>query len=148
MKQLWTAIGIWFAGFGLASLISTLFSLAWGTGVQVAPAMLERTGLDATVAFLVQGILGGFLMLLWHVIGWFYQRVDSANTLARATGLHITCGALATGITGYICGWIASISGLVGFLLVFVAVYALIWVATYLQIRRDTALINQALATR
>ncbi|MDL2323849.1 DUF3021 domain-containing protein [Ruminococcaceae bacterium OttesenSCG-928-A16] len=143
------------AGFVGGPFISTIILLIisyananqWGWVFSpVPPTLTAAIGnhLNAyLVQFLLSGILGaGFAMasLIWQVERWSHT---------KQTLLHFIASVIVMFPIAYFAGWMEhSIRGFVGYFLIFIAIYAIIWVFTTIGMRQKIKKMNHQLQNK
>lgn len=128
--------------------VTVLISLIWGGGyyAPVVPAFQEAVGTQSAAVALqwLLCCLVGFVFAaassIWEVERW---------SLTRQTVLHLLATSLTMLPVVLICRWAAFIpGGVLGYFGVFIAIYAAIWLATTLSVRRGVRAANQKLEER
>jgi hypothetical protein len=135
-------------GFPLGIFISTtillLVSLGIGDGTfhPAAPLLVADTGGELSAVlwqYIVSGLFGaicGGLSVVWEIESWSLLR----QTLVHFLGLTLSMFPIAYGL-----GWMPerSLGGVLSYILVFVAIYLVLWVALCLIFRHHVRTINK-----
>ena len=135
-------------GIALSTLITVGISLCVGDGqfYAVAPALVEDCGgeLNAvclqTLLSMLYGAAWAGAALIWRQDSW---------SLTRQTVTHLLVCSAATFPIAWLCRWMPhDAAGVAAYFGIFLGVYALIWLAQYLSIRRRVRAMNREIGAR
>ena len=132
-------------GIALGQIITIVLSLIWGQGYYapvvpdmartmggVLPAVILQTGLCA-----VLGAVFGGASLIWEQERW---------GIAKQSGLYLLVSAAAMMPVAYLCHWMEhTLSGVLSYVGVFLGIFVVIWLASYVLGRRQLAEINRGI---
>nr|WP_081693036.1 DUF3021 domain-containing protein [Bittarella massiliensis (ex Durand et al. 2017)] len=135
-------------GFGWGVCISTaicyFISLGVGEYWPVTPELLAAFGGDLLAAVGLQLLTSGLLGAVCAAISVFFE--IERWSLARQTALHGCCCAAAVIGTAALNRWVTlSAAGLASYLLLFLGIYLVIWLALAHHWRQKLRAINQKL---
>lgn len=132
-------------GIAIGYVISIVTSLIWGEGYYspCVPELMDAAGGEIQAVVLqaaLCGLLGavfGAASVLWDVEGW---------SIAKQTGIYFVVVCAAMMPTAYILYWMEhSIAGFVQYLLMFVIIFAFVWISQYWIMMRKIQAINAKL---
>ena len=135
-------------GIALSTLITVGISLCVGDGqfYAVTPALVEDCGgeLNAvclqTLLSMLYGAAWAGAALIWRQDSW---------SLTRQTVTHLLVCSAATFPIAWLCRWMPhDAAGVAAYFGIFLGVYALIWLAQYLGIRRRVRAMNREIGAR
>ena len=123
-------------GIALGHIISLLASLglAGGEFSPCVPSLVQAMGSEVAAVALQTGLSG----LLGAAFG--------AGSLVKQTGVYFLIGSLAMLPIAYLAHWMEhSLRGILGYFLIYLAIFAGIWAIQYLTWRRRIGKLNQKL---
>lgn len=135
-------------GIALSTMITVGISLCIGDGqyYAVVPALVEDCGgeLNAvclqTLLSMIYGAAWAGASLIWRQEGW---------SLTRQTVTHLLICSVATFPVAWLCRWMRhDAAGAAVYFGVFFAIYALIWLSQYLNIRHRVRAMNREIDAR
>lgn len=132
-------------GIAIGYVISIVTSVIWGEGYYspCVPELKDAAGGEIQ-AVVIQAALCGLLgavfgaaSVLWDVEEW---------SIAKQTGIYFVVVCAAMMPTAYLLYWMEhSIAGFVQYLLMFVIIFAFVWISQYLIMMRKIRAINAKL---
>jgi len=131
-------------GLAISTIITIGISLAAGDGryYAVVPELARDCGNEINavalqaVCSLLYGAAWAGASMIWETDGW---------SLLKMTVTHLLICSLATFPIAYLMRWMDhSISGVLLYFGIFFAIYAVIWIAQYLSMKRKIEKINRA----
>ena len=132
-------------GIAIGYVISIVTSVIWGEGYYspCVPELRDAAGGEIQAVVLqaaLCGLLGavfGAASVLWDVEEW---------SIAKQTGIYFVVVCAAMMPTAYLLYWMEhSIAGFVQYLLMFVIIFAFVWISQYLIMMRKIRAINAKL---
>lgn len=132
-------------GIAIGYVISIVTSVIWGEGYYspCVPELKDAAGGEIQAVVLqaaLCGLLGavfGAASVLWDVEEW---------SIAKQTGTYFVVVCAAMMPTAYLLYWMEhSIAGFVQYLLMFVIIFAFVWISQYLIMMRKIRAINAKL---
>ena len=132
-------------GLAISTIITICISFAQGDGhyYAVVPELIRDCGSEINavalqaVCSLFYGAAWAGASLIWEADGW---------SLLKMTVIHLVICSLATFPIAYFMRWMEhSFSGIILYFGIFLAVYALIWIAQYSSMKRKIDEINRNL---
>ncbi len=132
-------------GIAIGYVISIVTSVIWGEGYYspCVPELRDAAGGEIQAVVLqaaLCGLLGavfGAASVLWDVEEW---------SIAKQTGTYFVVVCAAMMPTAYLLYWMEhSIAGFVQYLLMFVIIFAFVWISQYLIMMRKIRAINAKL---
>ena len=151
-KQLWNkALRRALIGMPIGLLISTvitiIISLCKGDGhyYAVVPALIEDCGseINAVLIQFICSLLYGAVFAGATVI-W-----ETDWSLTKMTAVHFLICSAATFPTAYLMRWMNhSVGGVLGYFVQFVAIYVVIWVASYFATKKKIEAFNRKIGAK
>lgn len=132
-------------GIALGHIISLLASLglAGGEFSPCVPSLVQAMGSEVAAVALQTGLSGllgaafGAGSVVWFLDHW---------SLVKQTGVYFLIGSLAMLPIAYLAHWMEhSLRGILGYFLIYLAIFAGIWAIQYLTWRRRIGKLNQKL---
>ena len=132
-------------GIALGHIISLLASLglAGGEFSPCVPSLVQAMGSEVAAVALQTGLSGllgaafGAGSVVWSLDHW---------SLVQQTGVYFLIGSLAMLPIAYLAHWMEhSLRGILGYFLIYLAIFAGIWAIQYLTWRRRIGKLNQKL---
>lgn len=132
-------------GIALGHIISLLASLglAGGEFSPCVPSLVQAMGSEVAAVALQTGLSGllgaafGAGSVVWSLDHW---------SLVKQTGVYFLIGSLAMLPIAYLAHWMEhSLRGILGYFLIYLAIFAGIWAIQYLTWRRRIGKLNQKL---
>lgn len=147
MKKRMIARGIvgFFIGVTIGQVIPMISCLAYGEGnyYPVAPALAESCGTELSAVWLqfvlcgMMGVCFGAGSVIWETENW---------SILKQTILHLLLSSAVMFPTAYLMQWMErSIKGIAVYAGVFVGIYAVIWLTSYLAWRGKVQELNHTL---
>lgn len=132
-------------GIAIGYLITIVISAIWGEGYYApcVPELVERMGSEIN-AVILQAVLCGLLgmvcgggSVIWDMEKW---------SIARQTGTYFLLILVTMIPIGYALRWMEhSLAGIVQYCVIFVIIFASVWILQYLNVLRKIKAINSKL---
>lgn len=129
-------------GIAIGHIMEILISIGFGSFHPCVPAFVELIGSE-THAIALQALLCGIMGSIWAGASVIWETDWS---LTKQTIVHFLVGACTTLPIAYLLHWMKhSIGGFLQYFLIFVAIFASIWVASYFSWKARLKAMNQKL---
>ncbi len=132
--------------------------LIFSQTLMISTGILFGIGVQAMLSFLLEGgdviiwewyipfsiILAGFLCSL-ATLFMLYIGEESREKVCIKTAFHFLATLAIVSFCGYIFGWYSSLSAYICVVIMYVLIYAFVWISTIWMLKSDEKKINEAI---